>query len=133
MQYRLFHLDRPEIAGAEVTDAICDAFMGRIDRAVALGIYREVALVDVSDINEVYPLTNYIDEPWTQNEGVLAHAEKVRSTSVGDIVMEADSGLLHSCACIGWEPLTEQQEEAFRSHLGGRIAILEAERDDPRP
>jgi hypothetical protein len=65
--------------------------------------YKTVATVECDSLGEVFQLTNHIDHSWTENEGVFALMERVRSTSVGDVVMENESGNLFVCAGCGWE------------------------------
>lgn len=39
---------------------------------------------------ETFGLTNHIDHDWTENPEVTALKRQVRSTSVGDVVVDAD-------------------------------------------
>ena len=49
-------------------------------------------------LEQVFALTNHIDRPWTSNPQVIWHttATRVRSTSVGDVIVSQESG--GSCA-----------------------------------
>jgi hypothetical protein len=71
--------------------------------------YTLVALVDVppdySEHNWAYQVTNHIDQPWWENEGVTLIVEpKQRSTSVGDVVVRSDGKIL-LCVTCGWEEI----------------------------
>jgi len=59
-----------------------------------------VALVECSQLEDVFYLTNHVDHSWWENEGVTA-VKKGRSTSVGDVVVtEDDTKFL--CRGTGW-------------------------------
>lgn len=55
---------------------------------------RLVAVVDTSDPEEAFKLTNNVDNPWPQNETVTPEStsESYRSTSVGDLVVDGMAG-----------------------------------------
>jgi len=52
--------------------------------------YTKVAVVACPDLEAVFSLTNHIQKPWTENKEVIWHADRCRSTSVGDIVVTSD-------------------------------------------
>ena len=56
--------------------------------------YLPVALVDTDNLETAFMLTNHIDESWTLNDGVDALLTKVRSTSVGDVMVRGDKRFL---------------------------------------
>lgn len=63
--------------------------------------YEHVANVRTDELGEAFQLTNTIDAPWWENEGV----EKLvaggrRSTSVGDIAVLGDTP--YRCEMAGW-------------------------------
>lgn len=62
--------------------------------------YEPVARVKTKKLDEAFELTNSINCPWWENDGVSA-IKQTRSTSVGDVV-EVD-GVRYLCADIGWE------------------------------
>jgi hypothetical protein len=66
--------------------------------------YVKVADVDTDDINNVFELTNHITHNWKENEEVTAHLDLVRSTSVGDIVIDPE-GKKYICVDFGWDEL----------------------------
>ena len=66
--------------------------------------FQLVAEVATEDLEEVYHLTNHIDTDWTTNAGVTPKQERVRSTSVGDVVV-LQNGSRHLCASCGWEAI----------------------------
>jgi hypothetical protein len=56
-----------------------------------------VAVVETDEVGRVFQLTNHIDSNWTKNPEVCpmtpaARAGQVRSTSVGDVVVEQGVG-----------------------------------------
>ena len=55
--------------------------------------YTHVATVEVDDLSMAFLLTNTIDHPWWENDGVDAIVENTRSTSVGDLYLLEDGTL----------------------------------------
>lgn len=72
--------------------------------------YSLVATVDSENLDKVFTLTNTIDHPWWNNEGVTKEfvGEGCRSTSVGDVVIRED-GTKYICESIGWSEITDQE------------------------
>ena len=68
--------------------------------------FKKVAVVDADNIDEVFRITNHIDEAWYGNPEVKELFDKGRSTSVGDVVVE-ENGTAHYCAAFGWEQMEE--------------------------
>lgn len=65
--------------------------------------YQAVARVETDDLDTAFRLTNSIDRPWWKNEGVeILGAPEHRSTSVGDVIVDAQGNLFH-CAVVGWK------------------------------
>lgn len=54
------------------------------------------------ELELVFELTNHIDSNWTQNKEVKALRDKVRSTSVGDLV-QVNDGRYFYCDMVGWK------------------------------
>ena len=80
-----------------------DSLDQRILEGLALRLYHVVAEVEVETLDRVFPLTNHIDHDWRENPGVVCvRGERVRSTSVGDLVLEHAGGSVYSCAPVGW-------------------------------
>jgi hypothetical protein len=52
--------------------------------------YTQVAIVNVASPNYAFQLTNHIDEPWWENNGVELVGGETRSTSIGDIIIAPD-------------------------------------------
>ena len=59
-----------------------------------------VAFVEAETIDNVYRLTNHIDDLWWENPEVEV-VKNSRSTSCGDVV-EDPQGRLWVCAAVGW-------------------------------
>lgn len=68
-------------------DINADALLKNLDEGSG---YDLVAEVESDDLDDAYRLTNHITRSWTENEGVTAKKEKVRSTSVGDLLIARD-------------------------------------------
>ena len=47
----------------------------------------------VAPLEQIFTLTNHIDHPWTDNpEVVWLATSRIRSTSVGDVIVSSESG-----------------------------------------
>lgn len=77
--------------------------------AIAEGKVRfvKVATLKTSKLETAFRLTNTIDAPWWENQGVEKHftEEGCRSTSVGDVVVNETTKEAFLCCAIGWSPL----------------------------
>ena len=67
--------------------------------------FNKVAIVEAADLGELFYKTNHVDHDWTTNDGVeiLDRELSIRSTSVGDVVLNLETMELLICAPIGWE------------------------------
>ena len=64
--------------------------------------YEKVAIVECEDLEDAFRATNHIDTAWTKNpEVVETFKARVRSTSVGDVVVNAN-GREFYCDMVGW-------------------------------
>lgn len=63
--------------------------------------FKRVALVESNSVDDVYRITNHIDDPWWDNPEVIKKVEESRSTSVGDVVV-AEDGTAYRCEMVGW-------------------------------
>lgn len=69
--------------------------------------YAKVAIVEAGDLEDVFRLTNHIDEDWMKNPEVLETVGvRFRSTSVGDVVVDGDK-IVWYCAACGWKKYSE--------------------------
>jgi hypothetical protein len=60
----------------------------------------------VAPLEQVFPLTNHIDHPWTDNpEVVWLATSRIRSTSVGDIIVSSEGGKVWLVMPIGLQEL----------------------------
>lgn len=128
--FRVFHL--MPAGDRRSDDPLWDAYIaasigGRVEAAVMAGLYREAAQVECDELARVFPLTNHIEHDWTTNDAVILHADRCRSTSVGDVVLD-EAGALHACATMGWRQLDPEHRDAFLAKLAGDIPVLEAGR-----
>ena len=87
--------------------------------------YTHVADVE-APLARVFALTNHIDYSWTTNPEVVwsSTAEKVRSTSVGDVIVSQKSGQTWLVMSCGLQELSAENES--RSGDSGRA-------DTPQP
>lgn len=88
--------------------------------------YRLVATVEAESLGEVFGLTQHLDTPWTDLPRVHLTADgiatlgkarernpqvnssfalRIRSTSVGDVIVAESTGYAHGVAGIGFAPL----------------------------
>src|ERR1700693_2495394 len=71
--------------------------------------YTHVADV-VAPLEQVFALTNHIDHPWTDNpEVVWLATARIRSTSVGDIIVSCESGQAWLIMPVGVQELPPLQ------------------------
>ena len=71
--------------------------------------YTHVADV-VAPLEQIFTLTNHIDHPWTDNpEVVWLATSRIRSTSVGDIIVSSESGQAWLIMPIGLQELPPLQ------------------------
>jgi hypothetical protein len=75
-------------------------FWDNEEKMVNIKDFTFVAEVDTDSYGDVFRLTNHIDTEWWNNEEVTLIKES-RSTSVGDLVVDAD-GKAHLCCSVGW-------------------------------
>jgi len=70
-------------------------------------LYIHVADVDCKAVGETFQLTNHIDNDWWENDKVeLIGLPKHRSTSVGDVVEDMETGKLWLCCGVGWQQVS---------------------------
>ena len=74
--------------------------------------YHTVALVNCETLDDAFKLTNTIDDYWWKNECVVQKfsGQGCRSTSVGDIIENAQTREHWICAPVGWEKLNLSYE-----------------------
>jgi hypothetical protein len=64
-------------------EAISNVLNGKADGL----FYDKVASVKATDLEQVFELTNSIDQYWGDNDDVIEYGSQHRSTSVGDVVV----------------------------------------------
>jgi hypothetical protein len=66
-----------------------------------------VAIVRASSVTDVFTLTNDTgdEDYWWEHPDVLWARIPARSTSVGDLIVEEHTGMLHRVASVGFEHL----------------------------
>lgn len=104
--YLLFQL-HPQ--PGQALDAVLDASFGRVGPALMMGLYRPVARLEATDLEDLFTRTNSIHGPWYEEEGIDLLVEGgAPSTSVGDIAIDLDEGRAWSCGSVGWEPVRRE-------------------------
>lgn len=135
--YLLFQL-HPQ--PGQALNAVLDARFGRVGPALRMGLYRPVARLQATDLEDLFTRTNSIHGPWYAADGIELLVEGgAPSTSVGDIAIELDQGRAWSCGSVGWEPVrSDLSTELFRiAGLAPKNESPPAEqaatREDPSP
>lgn len=73
-----------------------------------LSEYKKVAEVDTDDLEKAFHLTNHISTDWTTNEDVEAVCERNRSSSVGDVMYDAENKKWYMVDVVGFKLVKEQ-------------------------
>ena len=101
---RVYHDRNPTFGLEEIAGELPDlGLKEKQKRPVDPKRFELVAYVRIDSVDEAYRLTNSIDCPWWENDGVKA-IKQARSTSVGDIIVSPD-GVAFLCKVMGWEEL----------------------------
>lgn len=139
-QYLLFQLHLTEAQNFEVAavpssplaDAMFAARMGRVDGALAMDLYRPVARLEASDLEDLFTRTNSIDAPWYEAPEIdLLVTGGAPSTSVGDIAIETETGQGHFCADFGWKPLAASECETLMRNVGDATSAPDESPEGP--
>jgi len=69
------------------------------------GKLKLVAIVQAEDLEEVFEMTNHIDDDWTKNHGVVKSWGPCRSTSVGDVVISAGTFSFWKVLPVGFKQI----------------------------
>lgn len=85
--YEVWHAEPPDFWAER---SLCDFPKG----------YVKVADVTAECQNGVFESTQNIDKPWTARTNVKTCQSRVRSTSVGDVVVEGP--IAYRCEPVGW-------------------------------
>lgn len=80
-------------------------------KTVKLADFDKVAEVVCDNLEDVFRVTNHIDESWQNNSEVEWSVPRARSTSVGDVVITSD-GKAFLCDHVGWVEV--KVEDAFK-------------------
>jgi hypothetical protein len=83
-------------------DASCNQFDGNYKKANDLCMYVRAGVIRADQLEDVYRIGNI--GPLDQ----IVENNRLRSVSVGDIVVDEDTGEKFFCASFGWEPVTEK-------------------------
>lgn len=107
MNFSVFHKKRPTFGIEWLGDDLGDIPPDR----VLLADFERVAIVNCENLEDVFRVTNHIDESWQNNPEVVTAVERARSTSVGDVVITAD-GKAFLCDHVGWVEV--KVEDAYK-------------------
>jgi hypothetical protein len=87
-------------------------------KAFAEGEYNIIADLKVRDLNGAFHASNNINSSWLENEEVTSKSddlEGARSTSVGDILSDPDTGKYYIVAPFGFDDITDKVDAAYRA------------------
>ena len=121
-EYALFHLSKPVTHRLEGDDSPFRKafFTGDVGDAVRENLFELVLIGRQPSLDALYNVTNSCGGRWhTRIEGQLFQ-ERPRSTSVGDIVVEIETGDAHCVRMTGWESLDDNLPclDALRESAG---------------
>ena len=95
MKYSVYHAKQPTF--------------GFGDRPIFPKAYKKVADVECYNLDDAFRVTNHIDKDWRTNPEVIeSFQDKVRSTSVGDVIVDKDDNKFY-CAPVGWEEISNAE------------------------
>lgn len=122
-RYTLIHLQSPnggdEHLRAAQENARFTAILGGDPlEAVRLGLYAPACIVEAHDPEDLFARTQNIDAPWTELSPPLFGSDTQRSTSVGDLIIDADGRVLF-CATVGWDDAPDALAAAARKIAWG--------------
>jgi len=91
---------------ADITSG--QAELSTILKALIEGEYHTVAVVETDNTELAYQLTNHIEDNWTENRqnGITILPGEHRSSSVGDIFEDTESGCFYIVGNIGFDQLS---------------------------
>lgn len=93
----------------KVYHAINPTFSGILGNRITFNTnnFEHVATVECEDLEQVFALTNHIEQNWTTNKEVIwFKSKRVRSTSVGDVVIDS-TGKKFSVGMTGYTTALE--------------------------
>lgn len=86
-QYEVWHADPPDFCAERPLSEFPNGYV-------------KVAEVTAECQDGVFTSTQHIDMPWTARTNVKPCRDRVRSTSVGDVVVEGR--VAYRCEMVGW-------------------------------
>lgn len=107
MRYVIWHAKNPNFDNYIREDSPCNP---NPQRRQFPQDYEEIAMVECRDLEHLFRATNHINKSWLLNPEVMSSTvpdiRMVRSTSVGDIVVEVATGKKFYCQLVGWKEIT---------------------------
>lgn len=76
---------------------------------LSINDYTHVASVQCQTLDDVFHITQNLYKNWTKNNGVLHSIGELRSTSVGDIIIEEGTGKMFMVENIGFREVKVKQ------------------------
>ena len=104
----VYHFDVPPEIDNELKQQLLDIHFGKLSavyKAIEQGHYLKVASVPIDNLEVAFKLTNSIDSYWADNPDLTIYKEKLRSTSVGDVM--SINKELYLVSSIGFTKLSE--------------------------
>ena len=80
----------------------------KYDGAIEFDLYEKVARLNADNVEEIFNLLQNWNEPWSENSEIEALTYHTRSMSVGDIVLNKNTGEYSVVASIGFDPVTDE-------------------------
>ena len=103
----------PNRCTPETDEAMIDASLGKPHKAIGLNLYAATALVEARDPEHLFTVTQHVDTDWTVSHPPLKRAGRLRSTSVGDFIIDEESRHVLFCDRFGWSETTPEQSEVL--------------------
>jgi hypothetical protein len=86
--------------------------------------YDIVADMEVTDLEDAFRASNHIDSNWLENpEVAFTEATEARSSSVGDIFSDPDTGKYWLVANLGFEDITDKVNAAYNGKVKSAKAV----------
>lgn len=101
---------------ANVKEAYLDASFGKdVSGAVNLDLYKATAVVEAADLEDLFVKTQHIEESWDEVKPPVWSDGPLRSTSVGDAIINNETYEVFSCDRLGWTNLKGESADALRA------------------
>jgi hypothetical protein len=108
--------DENEEIPSHIKEAYLDASFGKdVDGAISHGLYKPTCVVEAADPEDLFVKTQHIDESWDQVNPPSWSDGPLRSTSVGDAIINHDNDEVLTCGRLGWSSLEGDIADSLRA------------------